>query len=280
MKTKLNDLAFVVIIFSIILGLMAISLSGALGSASSSFNSIFISAQSWVATRFVVLEEFFTIPRDVISLRQRNALLENEVSRLQGQVVSLEKSLAEADILAALVNFSRTNPENSYNAASVIGYDPSPFLRYIIIDKGTDNGILKGMPVITDQGLVGRVDAVMSGAARVQLITDSGSFVNVRLEKAEQDAILAGSPNGELTLDLLSQESQIEIGDIVLTSGIGGGFPTDIIVGQIINTKKKDSDLFQTATIQPVVDFRTLKLVMVITDFRAIDITPLLPETQ
>lgn len=280
MKSKLNDLAIVAIIFTVILGLMAISLSGALGSASSGINSLFIGAQSWVATRFVVIEEFFTIPRDVISLRQRNALLENEVSRLHGQVVSLQKSLAEADILAALVNFSRTNPENSYSAASVIGFDPSPFLRYIIIDKGSDNGIQKGMPVITDQGLVGRVDAVISGAARVQLITDSASFINVRLEKAEQDAILSGSLNGELFLDQLSQEASIEIGDVVLTSGIGGGFPTDIIVGQIINTKKRDSDLFQMATVQPVVDFSALKLVMVITDFRSIDITPLLPESQ
>lgn len=280
MKNRLNDLIAITIIFTLIIGLMAISLSGALGSASSSFNSIFIGSQSWLSTRFVVLQEFFTIPRDVISLRQQNALLENEVSRLQGQVVSLEKSLAEADILAALVNFSRTNPENSYTAASVIGIDPSPFFRYIIIDKGSDNGIFKGMPVITDQGLVGRVDAVISGAARVQLITDPGSAVNVRLEKAEQDAILAGSANGELTLDLLSQESNIEVGDIVLTSGISGGFPADIIVGQIINTSKTDSDLFQNANVQPIVNFRNLKLVMVITDFRSIDFTPLIPIEQ
>ncbi|HWS23952.1 MAG TPA: rod shape-determining protein MreC [Anaerolineales bacterium] len=280
MKNKINDLVIITVIFALIVGLMAVALSGAFGGASSTFNTSLISAQSWISTRFVVLQEFFTIPRDVISLRQRNALLENEVSRLQGQVLSLEKSLAEADILAALVRYSRTNPENSYSAASVIGLDPSPFLRYIIIDKGTDQGILKGMPVITDQGLVGRVDAVINGAARVQLITDAGSAVNVRLEKADQDVILSGSPNGELSLDMLSQEKQLEVGDIVLTSGIGGGFPADLIVGQVINTKKTDSDLFQSASVQPVVDFRNLKLVMVITDFRAIDISPLIQEVQ
>lgn len=278
MKNKLNDLAIILIIFTLIVGLMAISLSGAFGGASNSINSAIVGSQSWISARFVVLREFFTIPRDVISLRQRNALLENEVSRLQGQVLSLEKSLAEADILAALVRYSRTNPENSYSAASVIGMDPSPFLRYIILDKGSDHGILKGMPVITDQGLVGRVDAVINGASRVQLIIDSGSSVNVRLEKADQDVILSGSPNGELSLEMLSQEKPVEIGDIVLTSGIGGGFPADIIVGQVINTKKTDSDLFQVASVQPIVDFRNLKLVMVITDFRAIDITPLIQD--
>lgn len=263
------------IIIGLSLGLIILALSGGLGRISISITSGMVDAQEFVYSRFVVLKEFFTIPRDVVTLRQRNAQLESELARLQADVVTLQKSVEEGEILAALVKYSRTNPENTFQAANVIGRDPSPFLRYLIIDKGSSHGILKGMPVVTEQGLVGRVDAVISDAARVQLITDSASVVNIRLDKAQRDAVLRGSPNGDLLIELLSQDIIVEPGEVVLTSGISGGYPSDLIIGQIINVKKKDSDLFQEATVQPVVDFRNLKLVMVIRNFKSIDITPL-----
>jgi rod shape-determining protein MreC len=277
MKDFFSRSVITTILFLLVAGILALALSGSLGFISDNFNTLVVSAQSWVSTRFVVIQDFLTVPRDVVALRQRNAELEAEVARLQAQVVQLQNSVSEADALAALVNFSRSNPENSYTAASVIGRDPSPFLRYIIIDKGSSNGLLRGMPVVTDQGLVGRVDAVISSAARVQLITDPSSAVNIRLEKAKKEAILTGTVSGDLTLDLVPQDVLLEAGDLVLTSGLGGGFPLDLIIGQVLNVRKRDSDLFQQAVVQPVVDFTQLKIVLIITDFRPVDIAPLVP---
>jgi rod shape-determining protein MreC len=267
------------ILFLLVAGILALALSGSLGFISGNFNTLLVSMQSWIFTRFVVIQEFLTVPRDVVALRQRNAELETEVSRLQAQVVQLQNSVSDVDALAALVNFSRSNPENSYIAASVIGRDPSPFLRYIIIDRGSSDGLRRGMPVVTDQGLVGRVDAVINSAARVQLITDTSSAVNVRLEKAKTEAILTGTVSGDLELDLVPQDVTLAPGDLVLTSGLSGGFPADLIVGQVLNSRKRDADLFQQAVIQPVVDFTKLKIVLIITDFRPVDITPLIPTT-
>ncbi len=277
MKDSFSRSVQTTILFLVVAGILALALSGSLGFVSNNFNSLLVSAQAWVSTRFVVIQDFLTVPRDVVALRQRNAELEAEVARLQAQVVQLQSSVSEADALAALVNFSRSNPESSYTAASVIGRDPSPFLRYIIIDKGSNNGLLRGMPVVTDQGLVGRVDAVISSAARVQLITDPSSAVNIRLEKAQKEAILTGNVSGDLTLDLVPQDVTLEPGDLVLTSGLGGGFPADLIVGQVLNVRKRDADLFQEAIVQPVVDFTQLKIVLIITDFRPVDIAPLVP---
>jgi rod shape-determining protein MreC len=265
------------ILFLIVAGILALALSGSLGFISNNFNSLLVSTQAWISTRFVVIQDFLTVPRDVVALRQRNTELEAEVSRLQAQVVQLQNSVSDADALAALVNFSRSNPENSYSAASVIGRDPSPFLRYVIIDKGSNDGLRRGMPVVTDQGLVGRVDAVINSAARVQLITDTSSAVNIRLEKAKREAILTGTVAGDLVLDLVSQDVSLEPGDLVLTSGLGGGYPAGLIVGQVLNMRRLDADLFQQAVIQPVVDFTKLKIVLIITDFRPVDITPLIP---
>jgi len=265
------------IVFLVISGVMALALGGYFSGASSIFSGSLISFQTWLSTRFTALQDFFTAPQDIVALRQQNAELENEVSELQSQVIQLQQQVGETQVLAALVDFSRARPENTYKAAAVIGRDPSPFLHYVIINRGSNDGILRGMPVVTDQGLVGRVDAVIADAARVQLITDPASNINVRLQNAEEDASLIGSVTGDVILELIPQDANIETGDLVLTSGLGGGYPPDLIVGQVVNIRSRDYDLFQQATVQPVVDFNRLQIVLVIVNFKPVDISPLLP---
>ena len=264
------------IIFLIVGGIMALALGGYFSGTSNVFALTLVNVQTWLSSRFLAVQDFMTAPRDIASLRQRNAELEAEVSELQAQLVQLQQESGQTEILAALVDFSRANPQNEYKAAAVIGRDPSPFMQYVIIDLGSNDGILRGMPVVNQQGLVGRVDAVIADAARVQLITDPASDVNVRLENAETNASLIGSVTGDATLELIPQDLIVEPGDLVLTSGLGGGYPPNLIIGQVVNVRTRDFDLFQQATVQPVVDFDRLQLVLVIVNFRPVDISPLI----
>lgn len=264
------------IIFLVVGGILALAFGGYFSGASNIFTESLIGVQTWFSSRFTALQEFLTAPRDVASLRQRNAELESEVSELQAQVIQLQQQVGETDILAALVDFSLARSENTYKAAAVIGLDPSPFLHYVMINAGSNDGVLRGMPVVTDKGLIGRVDAVIADAARVQLITDPASKVNVRLQNAETKASLVGSVTGDVTLDLIPQDILIEPGDLVLTSGLGGGYPPDLIIGQVVNVRSRD--LFQQATVQPVVDFNRLPIVLVIINFKPVDFSPLIPK--
>ena len=256
---------------------MALALGGYFSSASNVFTGSLVNVQAWFSARFVALQDFFTSPRDVASLRQRNAELESEVADLQAQVIQLQQEVGVTETLAALVDFIRARPENTYRAATVIGRDPSPFLHYVIINRGSDDGILRGMPVVTNQGLIGRVDAVIADAARVQLITDPASNVNVHLQNAQTDASLVGSVAGDVTLQLIPQNVTVQTGDLVLTSGLGGGYPPNLIVGQVVNVRSRDFDLFQQASVQPVVDFNRLEIVLVIVNFKPVDFAPLVP---
>ncbi len=265
------------ILFLVVAGILALALGGYLNIFSTGLNTTLVSIQSWLSIRFVTIQEFFTLPGDAASLRAQNAQLKDENARLQAQILQYQRQVDEIQSLAQLLKFSRSRPENLYTAASVIGRDPSPFLHYVIIDRGSADGIRRGMPVVTDQGLVGRVDAVISNASRVQLITDPASAVNVRLERTGRDVVLVGSVSGDLFLDLVAQDVNIETGDLLLTSGLGGAYPPDLLVGQVLNIRKRDSDIFQQASVQPVVDFAALKIVLVITDFRPVDISPLIP---
>lgn len=265
------------IIFLIAGGVVALALGGYFSSASNVFTGSLVNLQSWFATRFTAVQDFLTAPRDMASLQQRNTELEADVAELQTQVIQLQQQVGETQVLAALVDFAQANPENRYRGAAVIGRDPSPFLHYVIVNRGSNDGIRRGMPVVTNQGLVGRVDAVIADAARVQLITDPASTVNVRLQNAEVEATLSGSVTGSVALDLIPQDTNVQPGDLVLTSGLGGGYPPDLIVGQVVNIRTRDFDLFQQATVQPVVDFNRLPIVLIIVNFRPVDFTPLLP---
>lgn len=261
----------------IVIGVLALALGGYLNPLFRTTLNPLVAVQSWLSSRYMAIYDFITVPRDVASLRQRNTELESEVSRLQSQVVELQSQLSEAQVLYALLDFARARPENQYVAAAVIGRDPSPFLHYVIIDHGSDDGILHGMPVVTQQGLVGRIDAVTAQAARVQLITDPGSSINVRLQNSQNEVVLNGSVTGDITLNMIPSDMSINPGDVVLTSGLGGLFPANIFIGQVLSVRKPESGLFQEAPVQPVVNFADLQAVLVITNFKPVDINPLIP---
>jgi rod shape-determining protein MreC len=256
-------------------GLVALALGGYFNPVSSWAQRLGMDAQTWFSNRYLALVDFLTVPRDLASMRQRNAELEAELARLQTQVIELQQKVTETEILSALVDFARANPDYTYKGATVIGRDPSPFFRYVIINIGSNDNVLPGMPVVTDQGLVGHVDAVIAEAARVQLITDSGSAINVSLPASKTEAMLVGSVTGDLSLDMIPQDAAVQAGDVVLTSGLGGGYPPNLLVGQVVSVRNLDFELFQQASIQPNVDFARLQFVLVIVNFKPVDITPL-----
>jgi len=121
------------------------------------------------------------------------------------------------------------------------------------------------------------VDAVLGNASRIQLITDASSIVNVRLQSAKVEAQIVGSLTGEVSLEMVPQDVSVEAGDVILTSGLGGNYPPNVFVGQVVSIQKLENALFQTGNVQAIVDFTTLNAVLVITNFQSVDITPLIP---
>lgn len=265
------------IIVMVVIGVLLLAVSGFLTPVFSLSLDPLISTQSWLSQRYTAFRDFFTSPRDMASLQAQNAQLENEVAQLQSQVVNLQENLSQAQILYSLLDFARSNPQHEYLAATVIGREISPYLQYIIIDKGSNDGVKYGMPVVTQQGLVGRIDAVIAGASRIQLISDANSTINVRLQNAKVDAQVTGSITGEINLDMVPQETEVQVGEVLLTSGLGGTYPPNIFVGQVLNMQSRQNTLFQSGSVQPIVDFANISAVLVITNFETVDITPLVP---
>ncbi|MDH3943609.1 MAG: rod shape-determining protein MreC [Anaerolineae bacterium] len=272
-KSRLN-----ITIIVIAIGFLVLALGGYLNPIIGSALQPVYAVQTWITTRYQALQDYFNAPTDISRLRERNAELEAGFARLQTEIIQLQQQVSEVEILSELLDFARAQPENQYQAAAVIARDPSPFLKYVIINKGSDDGLRRGMPVVNAQGLVGRVASVTANAARVQLIIDPSSSVNVRIQPAESDAVMRGSITGDLSLDLIPQAATVTAGNLVLTSGLGGNFPPNILIGQVNSVRQEATALFQSATIQSVVDFSRLEIVLVIINFSPIDITPLIPD--
>jgi rod shape-determining protein MreC len=125
--------------------------------------------------------------------------------------------------------------DKSYITAHVVSYPGKPFVKTLLLKGGTDQGIYSEQPVLTEEGLVGRVIDSGRSSSHVLLITDMNSKIPVLLRSTGEHAIVSGNNTDLLSLKYVSEEYPIKIGEIIVTSGKGGVFPLGIPVGKVIN---------------------------------------------
>jgi rod shape-determining protein MreC len=125
---------------------------------------------------------------------------------------------------------------------------------------------------------VGRISQVGPRTSTVQLLTDRDSAVAALLQTSRVTGLVVGQPDGTLHMEYIPQEESIDVGDVVLTSGLGGFMPKGLVIGQVTEVQKMDYELFQTAIVRPAVDFSRLEMALVITAFEQIPLEESLPE--
>jgi rod shape-determining protein MreC len=216
------------------------------------------------------LGEFRRLYVDMRACAAENEELQQMVDQLIIENVRLREAEIENVTLREQLNFKQASPSFELLSAQVIGRDPTDLAGYLIIDRGTDEGVAVGMPVLTDRGLVGRVTETAPHSSKVLLITDPSSAVNALIQESRATGVVQGRVGQGLTMRYIQQTEEIKPGDLVLTSGLGGNFPTRLIIGQITGVTKKDVELFQEAEVRPSVDFGRLEMVMVLTSFEPI----------
>ncbi|MEL6403214.1 MAG: rod shape-determining protein MreC [Chloroflexota bacterium] len=209
------------------------------------------------------------------TLQDRNAELERQLAQLQGELVELREIAADYDRLSELLDYVNTTENLDFLTADVIGDGQFGFINSIIINKGTRDGLTIGMPVTTDLGLVGRIWQVTANTAQVQLITDRNSFVSARLQNSRAEGTVQGEglDTGSVEMLFIPLDVEISVGELVYTSGLGGNFPADLPVGQVISVSNEQSELTQSTQVSSLIDFNTLEQVLVITNFDPADLS-------
>lgn len=215
---------------------------------------------------------------DPAALQARVDELEARIAELEGQLVDYQELQAEYRVLGALLDYARRAPEYRYETANVIGHDESPFLQFIILDKGLSDGLAADMPVVTEGGLIGQIVEVTATASKVLLITDPTSAINARIQAPRAEGVVVGTLTGDLRMQFIPLDAEVKAGDVVLTSGIGGGFPPDVLIGQVASVRRRTQDIFQEAELQSQNDFSAIEVVLVLTNFTPIDLDPILTE--
>jgi len=229
---------------------------------------------SWTTRQTDTVADALSGPRDLEEARTEIELLQAQLEALERENEELREIQGEWQILQDLFNRVRQTPELRRQTANVIGYDTSPAVRSIIIDKGSEDGIRVGMSVESPRGLIGRIFRTTQNSSQVVLITDNASAIPGWLGASRATGSLKGrGASGDLIVDWIDLKYQLEVGEVVLTSGLGGDFPQDIVIGRVVQILRNEADLFQQAIVQPATDFDTLEIVLVVTDFTPIDTT-------
>jgi rod shape-determining protein MreC len=195
------------------------------------------------------------------SLREENKDLRGRIDMLNRKIETYKVIQDENDRLKSFMNFRKAVPY-AVLPAQVIGRDPSNWSNSLIIDKGASQGVGRNRAVISTRGLVGRVVELGNRSAKVLLITDPNSKVGVIIQRNRQGGILVGRPDGKCRMIYIALDSDVAIGDRVLTAGLGSIFPKDILVGEVLAVDKEPGRLYKYAVIKTSEDLSRLEEVL------------------
>ena len=170
--------------------------------------------------------------RALLNLRQVNETLEAENARLKQWQHAARSLLAENKQLRDLLNFS-DDPPVHWVAGRVIGNSSGPFIRSLLVNTGTQDGVARGHAAMSSEGLLGRVASIGEKSARILLINDLNSRIPVVIESNRARAVLAGDNSRRPRLTFLSTSAEVTVGSRIVTSGHGGIFPTGLPIGII-----------------------------------------------
>lgn len=241
------------------------SFESALGNILSPVEKFFFSVGESVS-------EFFSSVSNISNIKEENEQLKKRVAILEEENRRYEDIIAKSDFLEKEAKLKQ-NSKYKLIDAKITGKDPGNWFDRFIIDKGVKDGIKKGDIVIqgvevekdvVQEGIVGRIIDVGDDWAKVVSIVDEGSNAAFKVIRTQDGGILSGSIDSELNGYLFDSKSDVIKGDKLYTSGLGGLYVEDLYIGEISEVIKKDEDLMKRIIVTPVVNFKKLYKVYVI----------------
>ncbi len=199
----------------------------------------------------------------LVGLERENEALKRELQEVKLQLNKDREAALANQRLRALLNFKTSIP-TPLLPAEVVAFDPSGWFQTILIDKGGNEGLVRNMAVVSGDGLVGRVIGVSNRHAKVLLILDGNSAVDALIQRSRTRGVLVGYGSDRCVLKYVQRNEDVQVGDKVITSGMGGVFPKGILLGEVQQVVRGNSGLFQTVEVEPAVDFSRLEEIMVV----------------
>jgi rod shape-determining protein MreC len=198
----------------------------------------------------------------LVNTERENAKLREEVDRLKVENAVSNELLLENERLRQVLDFKSARLQSSI-PVKIIGKELSPASSTVTINKGSDQGVRKDMAVITASGVVGKIQAVSAGSAKVILLTDPGTTIAVRVQRNREEGLLEGKLVN-CALKYVSYYADIQKGDLLVTSGLDGIYPPGLTVGTVMKVSKQEAVAFQTIIVEPAAPFSRLEEALVL----------------
>jgi len=200
---------------------------------------------------------------DLVDVGVENARLQARIHELEQENLELREALVAGGRLARIAEM-RADFEVPMLPAQLVGSDVSAFFRSVLVDRGRAQGVRSGMPVISEEGVVGLVTATSERAARATLLLDRQTAIDGTVQRSRTRGIVRGRGSDVVEFEFVSRGADVAVGDVVITSGLDGVYPKGLRVGTVSAVAEADAGLLRTATIVPAVDFGRLEQAFVI----------------
>ncbi|CAH2030688.1 rod shape-determining protein MreC [Trichlorobacter ammonificans] len=199
----------------------------------------------------------------LVSVGRENQRLREDVRELNSRLAAAVEAGQENERLTALLNLRRSIREQTVTAR-VIGEDVTPWFKTLTIDRGMADGLRDGMPVLAAGGVVGQTVKVAADSSRVMLLTDNASGIAAVVQRSRARGVVKGKGENLCSLEFAMRGEDVQVGDQVITSGVGGIFTKGHLIGEVTMVKKGEYGVFQTVTIRPAVNISRLEEVLVV----------------
>ena len=194
---------------------------------------------------------------------EENRKLLEKIHELEQEKNDLVEVRLENERLKKILKL-KTENRNYVTTAGVFARDPTNWFQTIWINKGITSGIAKNMVTVTPLGPVGRVRRLLPNSANITLITDVNSSVSVRLQPSRIEGILQGSGEDICTLQYISKDVDVRIGEKVITSGLDGIYPKGLLIGYVTSVRKEDAEIFQIIEVKPLQNLNSVEEVVIL----------------
>ena len=243
-------------------------------------NSIFTNLLGFISTPMQKVSAMVTnnatvtvnnVTRSAADLQAENDALKKEINVLRNQMIDYSQIKKENEQQKSYLELKKDHPDFQFVSAAVIGRDPNELFYGFTVDKGSLAKVKVNDPVITDAGLVGWVSSVNSTFCKVTTIlspdTNVGAVDSVCGDSGVLNTNKELADQGYTKLGYLTTATKVQVGNIIMTSGLGGIYPKGLQIGNVKEVKHEEYDVSLSATVEPFVDVKTLHDVFIITYF-------------
>lgn len=199
----------------------------------------------------------------LLEVREANQDLREQVAALQEENLQFREALVQSGRLRTIAEMRRTL-DVPMRPAQVVGMDVSPWFRSVLLDRGRGDGVRAGMPVVTETGVVGIVTATSRNAGRTLLLLDPQSSIDGIIQRSRARGIVRGTGDEGLEFEFFVRGDDVQVGDLVISSGFGGAYPKGLRIGEVIEVQADPTAFVHRARLRPAVDFGRLEQVFVL----------------